>query len=137
MKIEEHEKAYKEHLNSINKCIEEGIDENQRNIGYNISQGSVELLSIFLHKLNLLQAGDQLDHRVFKNKSLIQKRIPPEFPEKANILEIMKAIELERNVICYGTRKPKERIEKVITLFNELRGIVNKNLKPEQNGRKK
>ena len=68
MKIEEHENAYKEHLNNINRAIEEGIEENQRNLGYNISQGSVELFAIFLHKLNLLQgSGDQLDHRIFKN----------------------------------------------------------------------
>lgn len=137
MKIEEHEKAYQEHLKSINKFIEEGIEENQRNIGYNVSQGSVELLSIFLHKLNLLQAGDQLDHRVFKNKSLIEKRIPPEFPEKARILEAMKIIELERNVICYGTRKPRIRIEKIIALFNELRNIINKNLNNPKNDREK
>lgn len=117
MKIEEHEIAYKEHLKNINKSIEEGIEDNQRNIGYNVSQGSVELLSIFLHKLNLLHAGDQLDHRVFKNKSLIQKRMPPEFPEKDRILELMKTIELERNVVCYGTRKPKERIEKIIDIL--------------------
>ena len=41
MKVEEHEKAYKEHLTNLNKLIEEGIKENQRNIGYNVSQGSV------------------------------------------------------------------------------------------------
>jgi len=78
MKIEEHEKAYYEHLNNLNKAIEDGIEENQRNIGYNISQGSVELFAIYLHKLHLLQdSGDQFDHRIFKNKFLIEKRIPP------------------------------------------------------------
>ena len=34
MKIEEHEKAYEEHIRSINRAIEEGIEENQRNLGY-------------------------------------------------------------------------------------------------------
>ena len=46
MKIEEHEKAYKEHLRSIERAIEEGVEENQRNIGFNISQGSVELFAV-------------------------------------------------------------------------------------------
>ena len=42
MKIEEHEKAYKEHLANIKKAVEEGIEEHQRNIGYNVSQVSVD-----------------------------------------------------------------------------------------------
>ena len=137
MKIEEHENAYKEHLNNINRAIEEGIEENQRNLGYNISQGSVELFAIFLHKLNLLQgSGDQLDHRIFKNKNLIEKKIPPVFASKDKILDIMKKIEDERIALCYGNRKPKERIEKTIKNFQELRRIVNENLK-NKNGSKK
>lgn len=130
MRIEEHEKAYKEHLTNLNKFIEEGLEENQRNVGYNVSQGSVELFVIFLHKLHLVQgSGDQFDHRIFKNKALIEKKIPPKFPEKDKILELMKSIELERNVICYGKRKPKKRIEKMIINFQKLRELINKNLK--------
>ena len=93
MKIEEHEKAYKEHLKNIQRAIEEGVEENQRNISFNISQGSVELFSIYLHKLNLLQgSGDQFDHRVFKSKNLISKKVPPDFASKKEILEIMSLI---------------------------------------------
>lgn len=137
MKIEEHEKAYEEHIKNINRIIEEGIEENQRNIGYNISQASVELFSIFLHKLNLIQSsGEQFDHRVFKNTELTKKKLPPEFKEREKIIKLMREIELERNVICYGKRKPKDRIEKMIKYFNELREIINPQLK-EQNGKKK
>ena len=50
MKIEQHKEAFAEHLNNINKIIDEGLEKNQRNIGFNISQGSVELFSLFLHK---------------------------------------------------------------------------------------
>ena len=53
MKIEEHEKSYKEHINNLNRLIEEGIEENQRNIGYNLSQGSVELFAIYLHLISI------------------------------------------------------------------------------------
>ena len=135
MKTEEHEKAYHEHLNNFKKAIEEGIEENQRNLGYNISQGSVELFSIYLHKLNLLQgSGDQLDHRIFKNNSLIAKKIPPQFPAKEKILSIMRKIEEERIALCYGNRKTKERIEKSIEHFNALRKIINENLK-QKNGK--
>jgi len=31
MKVEEHEKAYREHLNNLRRLIEEGMEENQRN----------------------------------------------------------------------------------------------------------
>jgi len=132
MKIEEHEKAYEEHLNNIKRAIEEGTEENQRNLGYNLSQGSVELFAIYLHKLNLLQSsGDQFDHRVFKNKRLIEKKIPPTFPDKDKILEIMKFIETERNTLCYGKRKSKRKIEEAINKFNKLRELINKTLKNE------
>ncbi len=130
MKIEDHEKAYKEHLTNLNKLIEEGIEENQRNIGYNVSQGSVELFAIYLHRLHLLQAsGDQFDHRIFKNKFLIEKKIPPEFSGKDRILELMKEIEMDRNIICYGKRKPQEKIKKMINNFQQIRKLINKNLK--------
>jgi len=129
MKIEDHEKAYKEHIDNIDKAIENGIEENQRNLGYNISQGSTELFAIYMHKLHLLESsGDQFDHRVFKNKSLIEKKIPPEFKDREKILDIMRFIEIERNTICYGKRKLKNRIEKLIKKFQELRKLINKNL---------
>jgi len=137
MKIEEHEKAYEEHIRNINRAIEEGIEENQRNLGYNISQASVELFSIYLHKLNLIQSsGEQFDHGVFKNTELTKKKVPAGFKEREKIIKLMREIELERNVICYGKRKPKDRIEKMIKYFNELRIIINSQLNG-QNGKKK
>lgn len=136
MKIEEHEEAYKEHLKNIERAIDEGIEENQRNLAYNITQGAVELFSIYLHKLNLIQgSGDQLDHRIFKSQNRIKNKIPNDFPSKKKIIQLLIKIESERNALCYGTRKPKERIEKIINHFNKLREIINKNLK-NKNGKK-
>jgi len=134
MKIEEHEKAYEEHVKNIKRLIEEGIEDNQRNLAYNISQGSIELFAIYLHKLHLIEgSGDQFDHRIFKSKNLTEIKIPSEFPDRKEILSIMNLIENERIALCYGNRKPKERIEKVLKHFNELREAINKNLK---NGKK-
>lgn len=129
MRIEEHEKAYEEHKRNIERAIEEGTEENQRNVGYNISQGSVELFAIFMHKLNLIQgSGDQFDHRIFKSDNLIKNKIPIGFPLKDKVLELMRKIEEERIALCYGSRKTKERIEKAINAFNELRNIINKEI---------
>lgn len=134
MKIQEHEKAYEEHLKNLNKFIEEGIEENQRNIGYNVSQGSVELFAIYLHRLHLLQdSGDMFDHRVFKNKALIEKKIPPKFSERNKILKLMEDIELARNIICYGKRKPEKKIKTIIENFQKLRKLINKALKNLRN----
>ncbi len=138
MKVEEHEKAYQEHLRNLNKAIEEGTEENQRNIGYNVSQGAVELFAIYLHKLNLLQgSGDQMDHRIFKSENLIKKKIPFEFLSRKEILALMKSIEDKRNILCYGKRKPKNEIEDFINNFQKLRRIINKNLKESKNDKKK
>ena len=133
MKIEDHEKAYNEHKKNIDRLIEEGIEENQRNIAFNLSQGSVELFSIFLHKLHKIQgSGDQIDHRIFKNRNLINKKLPFNIPDKSKILSLLKTIEEERNALCYGSRKSKERIEKTIFAFNELRNIINKDIKDDR-----
>lgn len=130
MKIEEHEKAYKEHLEHIKRAIDEGIEANQRNIGFNVSQGAAELFAIYLHKLKVIQgSGDQFDHRVFRSKHLVMQKVPQEFPGKEEILALMAKIEQERNVLCYGTRKPKERIEKVVKDFHRLRNNINRRLK--------
>ena len=125
MKIEEHEKALEEHIRNLNKSIDESIEENQRNIGYNASQGAVELFAVYLHSQHLIEgSGDQWDHRIFKNKSKIEQKVPLEFPNREKILALMETIEKERNVLCYGKRKTKSRIEGMINSFQELRKLI-------------
>ena len=125
MKQEEHKKAFEEHLDNINLAIDRGIEQNQRNIGFNISQGAVELFSIYIHSLHLIESsGDQFDHRIFKSKNLIDKKLPLNFPSKNRILRLMKEIEEERIALCYGSRKTKERIEKAILYFRELKRLI-------------
>ncbi len=128
MKAEDHEEALQEHLWNISRAIDEGIEKNQRNIGFNISQGSVELFAIYLHRHHLIEgSGDQWDHRIFKSKKSREQKIPPSFPNKEKILELMETIEKERSMLCYGKRKQKERIEQIIRAFRELQKIVEEN----------
>jgi len=135
MKIEEHEKAYEEHKRNISRAIEEGIEENQRNLVFNISQGAVELFAILLHRQHFIQgSGDQFDHRLFKSTHLVKTKIPFDFPSKSKILELMKKIEEERNALCYGSRKSVDRVSRAVDNFNELREIINRELK--SNGQK-
>lgn len=135
IKEDEHRAALEEHERNIKRAIDEGIEENQRNIGYNVSQGAVELFCLYLHKLNLIESsGENFDHRIFKSKDLVEKRIPLSFPERQKILNVMRDIELDRNVVCYGKRKPADKIEKMIINFQKLKGIINPRL---EDGKKK
>lgn len=124
MKVEEHIKALEEHERKLKECIEEGLGENQRNIGYNASQASVELFSIYMHKLNLVTSGEMFDHRIFKKGSMIDERIPQEFPKKEEVMKLMGAIERKRNILCYGKRKPEDEIKYVIKALNRLREVI-------------
>lgn len=129
MKLEEHQQALEEHLRNLNKAIDEGIEKNQRNIAYNVSQGAVELFALHLHTLHLIEgSGDQWDHRIFKSRKRVAQKVPFAFPDKDRILKLMENLELERNLLCYGKRKPQERIERMITNFQELRKIIDQHL---------
>ncbi len=124
MNIEEHVSALEEHERKLKDCIEEGIEKNQRNIAYNASQGSVELFSIYMHRLNLTTPGEKFDHRTFKKKSETERRIPKDFPKREKVLELMKIIEEKRTVLCYGKRKPYEDIKEVIDTFRKLKKVI-------------
>ena len=58
----------------------------------------------------------------------LDEKLDFDFPQKKKILELMKNIEEERNALCYGSRKPASRIEKIVFYFNELRNILNKEM---------
>ncbi|HLD49099.1 MAG TPA: hypothetical protein VJB11_01945 [archaeon] len=124
MKIEEHKKALEEHERNIRRCINEGIEENQRNLGYNVSQASIELLSIYLLKISLVPVSVNFDHRIFKNSDYIKKNFSFDFENKEKILGIMRKIEEKRNLLCYGKRKPIKDVEEMIEFFNNLKKII-------------
>ena len=54
MKNEEHVRNIKESLSIIEECIEKGLLERQRNIGFNTSAASVDMLELLLHKKSLI-----------------------------------------------------------------------------------
>jgi len=82
MKIDEHRKSFEEHRKTIFKWAIEvlGIENSQRIIGLHASRGMAELLSVLLHKKNLIDAGFQINHRWFKSNRVSERL--PEFPKK-------------------------------------------------------
>jgi hypothetical protein len=62
MKLENHLKKLHEHMDGLEWGIKQN---NHSSIGFHASQGGVELVSIYLHKLNLIPADIQLKHTWF------------------------------------------------------------------------
>ncbi|MBI3190818.1 hypothetical protein HYZ41_03880 [archaeon] len=124
MRIEEHKKALEEHERNIRRCIDEGLEENQRNLGYNISQACIEMLSIYLIKMRLVPLSVNFDHRLFKSSKAFDSALKIDFPSKSKILGLMKGIEERRNYLCYGKRKSYSDCEEMVELYNKLKDVI-------------
>lgn len=124
MKIEEHRKAVEEHDRNIKRCIDDGIERNQRNLGYNISQASIEMLSIYLLKLKIIEVSVNFDHRIFKHSKSLKEKLAFDFPEKTKILDTMRKIEEKRSILCYGRRKPEKEVTEMLELYDRLKEIL-------------
>lgn len=124
MRIEEHKNALEEHERNIRRCIDDGIEKNQRNLGYNVSQASIEMLSVYLLKLRVVQVSINFDHRIFKHSKSLKEKMPFDFPEKTKILGTMRKIEEKRVVLCYGKRKPEKEVSDMLVLYDKLKEII-------------
>ncbi len=118
MKIEEHLKAFKEHRDTIDWAINRGIENSQRIIGAHASRGITELLSAYLHKIEKIDIGFQINHRWFKSEKAGEKF--PDFPNKAAIIGRMIKLENESENLTYGSQKSESEIKGVIKMANEL-----------------
>jgi hypothetical protein len=124
MKIEDHIRNIRESLDVIKESIQRGIPERQRNIGFNVSVASVEMLEVYLHKLNLLNPSAMLKHDWFSSARKVNERLKFDFPDKEEIIEILIQIESKRNLLCYGKPQPVETIESVLNDFNKLASLL-------------
>lgn len=126
MRIEDHKKRLEESLKAIEENIEKGIVERQRNIGFNTSAAATDMLEILLHKKSLIDQGTVIKHEWLKSKKSIKNKLPFEFPNKEEIMELIFKIEEKRNVLCYGKPQKAETIQELIENFNKLRDILKK-----------
>ena len=122
MNVEDHIKAYKEHRDVINWAIDRGLSNSQRIIGTHASRAVIELLSAFLHKINVIEIGFQINHRWFKTQKVSERF--PEFPEKNIIIKKIIELELKSENLAYGSQKSEEEIKKIVMLFNEIEKIL-------------
>ena len=89
MKLESHVSKLKEHISGLEWGI---MQENHSAIGFHASAGSIELLSILLHKLEIISAGFQINHVWFRSSNMIENKFDFDFTNKNKILSIMKEI---------------------------------------------
>lgn len=124
MKEEDHWKAYQEYRDNIFSWALEirGLEKSQRTVGLNASRAIVELLSVYLHRNNLVDEGFQLNHRWFKSGKISDKL--PDFKNKGKILQKMNYLESSSENLAYGSPKPSEQIKEIVELFNEVEKLI-------------
>lgn len=121
MKNEEHLRNIKESLDIIEDSIKKGLLERQRNIGFNTSAASVDMLEFFLHKKNLISHGFLIKHDWLNSKNKMEEKFPFEFEKKEEIFNLISKIESKRNILCYGKQQKIEVIQEIIDNFNKLK----------------
>lgn len=122
MKIESHLESYKEHRETIFDWAlkVKGIKNSQRIIGLHASRGIIDLLSAYLLKKSLIDAGIKINYRRFKSKRVLEKI--PEFDNKEKVCDDIIKLELLCEDLTYGSPKPEEKIKEAIWLFTKIEG---------------
>ena len=126
MKIEDHMRNIKESLEVIDESIQKGIQERQRNLGFNMSVAATEMLEVYLHKNNLADPGLMLKYEWFASVKKVGERLNFDFLHKNEIISLINRIESKRNLLCYGRPQPVEVLESIIESFNKLKAIFEK-----------
>lgn len=128
MKESEHLAAIKESLIVLKEAVQAGMEERQRTIGFHCSAAAADLLELFLQKDNIIDPGKLIKHDFFTSEKKARLKLPEEFPEKSRIISFMVSLETQRNELCYGKRKPKEKIERYLDLFSSIRKFFEEKL---------
>ncbi len=123
MKIESHLENLRESFRKIEQGIKEGLQENQRTIGFHTSAAAMDMLEIILHKNNLIDPGFMVKHEWFNSKNIINQKFDFEFPKKKEMLQLTANIESFRNKLCYGKRQDEAVLESLIKDFLKLKKI--------------
>jgi hypothetical protein len=130
MKADDHLKAFQEHKDTINWAVDRGVEKSQRIIGTHASRCIVELLSAYLHRINKIDIGFQINHSWFKSSKAGERF--SDFPKKDTIIPKMIELENKSESLTYGMQKSEEEIKEVIELSNEIEAILKELMKNEE-----
>ena len=126
MKIEDHDRNIGESLEVIKESIQKGLQERQRNIGFNVSVAAAEMLEVYLHKNNLINPGATIKHDLFSSLRIAKEKLNFDFPNKDEIISLLHEIETKRNILCYGKPQTEEAISEFLDLFNKIKSLFEK-----------
>lgn len=128
--LEEHKRKIREHLQEIREAVDEGIENKPITIGFHTSACAVELLEVYLHKLNLISTGKTIKHNWFERPKpeqkilpLIERKLPVNFPDKEKVYQWIYNIEEHRDNLIYGKNSPiltKSVLENFLRLKERL-----------------
>lgn len=132
--VDRHKDLLKQSSDLLELAIARGAFENSRTVAFATSSGSVDVLSIFLHRIGKLSAGGIIEHQWFKQPKHEQKkpsvyelRLDFDFPQKKVIFSLMCAIEEKRDKLAYGNPTETD-ITATITAFKKLKELLEQEL---------
>jgi|SRR3989344_553075 len=134
MKTDKHEEVLREIMEEIETSLKDsrGLVFHQRRLAFSLSLGSTSLLEIYLHKLNILKEGSQINHLWFrKKKESILKQLQNQVTSPINsvesiekIIDLIVKIEDKRDILAYGAPASESILQEKITLFFQLKELL-------------
>lgn len=123
MKIENHMQRLKESLQKIEESIQGELTNSQMTIGFHTSAASANLLELYLHRNNFADYTFRFQHNWMKSKNIMREKLPYTFEHKAEIIDLLCAIEKNRDKLCYGKPQAEADVIEQIELFNQVRTL--------------
>src|SRR3989338_8772806 len=123
--IEEHLKIVDELEEDINEKISRNIlDKRQKIIGFAASEASTNLFAVFLHKINLIESGFNVNHKFFASFERASEKFSYSFPSRGEILQKLVNQEKFRDLLCYGKSKEDGVVKEAVRNYFELKGLI-------------
>jgi len=127
--IEEHRRVQEELEEDINEKINRNIiTKRQKIIGFATSEASANLFAILLHKLDLITAGFNVNHKFFASLERAKEKFSFDFPTKEKILDLLVKQEKYRDLLCYGKNKSESIVKEATKNYFELKKIIEEEL---------
>ncbi len=98
----------------------------QKLVGFACSEASCEILSILLHKKNLITPGFNINHRFFASEKIAKRRFDFDFSEKNKIIPLLVKQDEYRTLLCYGKPKETKVVTDCIKNLFEIKKIIEK-----------
>lgn len=134
MRPDKHEETLMEVLDEIETALKDkrGLLFHQRRLAFCLSLGTVTILELYFHKLNIIKEGTKINHQWFKKKKeKILEQLQMQITTPINsisdlnkIIEISIKIEEKRDDLAYGSPANEKLLKEKINLFFELKKLL-------------